>query len=314
MERYLVTGGNGFIGAFVVRLLLKDGNEVVTFNVDPDRTHLDRVTGAEDYKRHVFVSGDVTDVSHLIRTCRHYKIDKIIHLAGLLSIDASANPLASVKVNIEGTVNVFDTATILNMKRVVYASTLGVFGTPDRRGQEEIKNDSPQAPANIYAAAKTFNEVCAAHYSSQLGLDTIGIRYPFVYGEGQTRGFTGALTQELFENPVLGKPGKLPYTSENVSWMYVEDAARVTFLAGKVAKTRTRVFNVNGHLCAIGEVIDCVKRLIPGADITLLNTPAPLVNNYDCTPAKEELGYVPQWTIDQGVTNIIEYLKRVHNK
>lgn len=312
MERYLVTGGNGFIGAFVVRLLLKDGNEVVTFAVDPDQTHLKRVVDTQDYKKHVFVLGDVTDISHLIRTCQQYKIDKIIHMAGLLSIDASANPLASVKVNIEGTVNVFDTARILNMRRVVYASTLGVFGTPDTRGQEYILNDSPKAPANIYAASKTFNEVCAAHYSTQLGLDTIGIRYPFVYGEGQTRGFTGALTQELFINPILGKPGRLPYTEENVSWMYVEDAARVTFLASQVAQTKNRVFNVDGYLCSIKEVIDYVKKLIPEADITLLNTPAPLVNNYDCTPAKEELGYVPQWTVEQGVKRIIDYLKTVY--
>jgi UDP-glucose 4-epimerase len=314
MERYLITGGNGFIGAFVARLLLKDGNEVVTFNVDPDRSHLLRVLDPEDYKRLVFVLGDVSDLSHLIRTCQQHRIDKIIHMAGLLSIDASANPIAAVKVNIEGTVNVFDAARILNLKRVVYASTLGVFGTPEKRGNEYIKNDSPQAPANIYAAAKTFNEVCAAHYTDQWGLDTIGLRYTFVYGEGQTRGFTGALTQELFENPVLGKPGKLPYTEENVSWMYVEDAARATFLASQAAKTKTRAFNVDGYLCSIREVIAIVQKFIPGADVTLLNTPAPLVNNYDCTPAREELGYVPQWTVEQGIERLIGYLKKVHNK
>lgn len=314
MERYLITGGNGFIGAFVAKLLLKNGDEVVTFNVDPDRSHLLRVLDPEDYKRLVFVLGDVTDLSSLIRTCQQYRIDKIIHMAGLLSIDASANPMAAVKVNIEGTVNAFDAARILNLKKVVYASTLGVFGTPGTRGNEYIKNDSPQAPANIYAAAKTFNEVCAAHYTNQWGLDTIGLRYSFVYGEGQTRGFTGALTQELFENPVLGKPGKLPYTEENVSWMYVEDAARATFLASQVAQTKTRAFSVDGYLCSIREVIAIVQKLIPGADITLLHTPAPLVNNYDCTPAREELGYAPQWTVEQGIGRLVGYLKKVHNK
>jgi UDP-glucose 4-epimerase len=314
MERYLITGGNGFIGAFIARQLLKDGNEVVTFNVDPDRTHLLRVVGPEDYKRLVFVMGDVTDLSSLIRTCQQYQIDKIVHMAGLLSIDASANPIAAVKVNIEGTVNVLDTARILKLKRVVYASTLGVFGTPDSRGSEYIMNNAPQAPANIYAAAKTFNEVCAAHYTDQCGVDTVGLRYSFTYGEGQTRGFTGALAQELFENPVLGKPGKLPYTEENVSWMYVEDAARATFLACQAARTKTRAFSVDGFLCSIREVIAIVQKLIPGADIELLNMPAPLINNYDCTPAREELGYVPQWTVEQGVARLIDYYKKMHGK
>jgi UDP-glucose 4-epimerase len=313
MERYLITGGNGFIGAFVARLLLKDGNEVVTFNVDPDRSHLLRVLDPEDYKRLVFVLGDVTDLSGLIRTCQQYQIDKIIHMAGLLSIDASANPIAAVKVNIEGTVNVLDTARILNLKRVVYASTLGVFGTPDKRGNEYIMNDAPQAPANIYAAAKTFNEVCAAHYTDQWGVDTIGLRYSFTYGEGQTRGFTGALAQELFENPVLGKPGKLPYTEENVSWLYVEDAARATVLASQADRTKTRAFSVDGYLCSIREVIAIVQKLVPGADIELLNMPAPLVNNYDCTPAREELGYAPQWTVERGVERLISYYKKMHN-
>jgi nucleoside-diphosphate-sugar epimerase len=309
----LVTGGTGFIGANVVRLLIRDGEQVVIYDINPDRKMLDTLLGKNKSSQLKLIQGNVTDPAHLIRTCQEYDVDRIIHLSALLVLDAAANPLLAVQVNCEGTINVFETARILHLKRVVWASTMGVFGSPEKHEQELIPNDAPHYPTNIYSASKSFNEIIAAHYFNEYGVDNIAIRYASVYGEGQTRGFTGTLAQELFVKPVLGKPGRVPCMGDTYNWMYVEDAARVAIMASKVTKTQTRVFNVGGDVRSFAEVVAYVKTLVPKAKITLVPVPAGLPSKFDTTPAREELGYHPEWTMEKGVKKVIDYIRRQHS-
>jgi len=307
---YLITGGTGFIGAHIARQLIKDGEQVVTYDIDPNRKLLDYLIDKSKSDRVKVIQGDVTDLVSLIRTCQEYDIEKIIHLSALLVLAASTNPLMAVKVNCEGTLNIFETARILNLKRVIWASTMGIFGSPEKHEQEYVPNDAPHYPTSIYSASKSFNEVCAAHYFNAFGVDNIAIRYPSVYGEGQTRGFTGELARELFVNPVIGKPGKVPCMYEVNNWMYVEDAARVTIMASKSSKTKTRAFSVDGDIRTFAEVVNYVKTLVPGADITLIPVPPGLPNKFDTMPAREELGYRPEWKMEDGVKKVIEYIRQ----
>jgi UDP-glucose 4-epimerase len=311
---YLVTGGTGFIGAHVVRLLIQDGERVVIYDINPDRKLLDNLLGKSKSGQVEIIHGDVTDLAHLIRTCQEYDVEKIIHLSALLVLAASANPLLAVQVNCGGTINIFETARILHLKRVVWASTMGIFGSPEKHEQEYVPNDAPHYPTNIYSACKSFNEVCAVHYFNEYGVDNIAIRYPTVYGEGQSRGFTGTVAQELLVKPLLGKPGRVPCMGDINNWMYVEDAARVAIMASKVTKTQTRAFSVDGDVRSFDDVVAYVKTLIPGADITLVPVPAGLPSKFDTTPAREELGYRPEWTMEKGMKKVIDYIRQQLSK
>lgn len=307
---YVVTGGTGFIGAHIVRLLMQQEEKVVAYDAVPDIELLERLMGKEKSNLVRVVQGDITDLAHLIRTCQEYVVQKIIHTAALLGSVSSANPLLAVRINCGGTGNVLETARILGLKRVVFASSVAVFGPPERYEQEYIPNDAPHYPSNIYGACKSFNEACARHYFNEYGVDSIAIRFPGVYGEGQSRGLGRAISEELFVKPALGKPGKVPCGDDTNNWLYVEDAARVMVMASNVPPTKTRAFTVDGDVRSFAEAAAYIKSLIPGADITLLPGRTGYGSKFDTTPVREEIGYGPEWTIERGMKKVIDCLQR----
>jgi UDP-glucose 4-epimerase len=307
---YLVTGGTGFIGAHIVQLLIQHEENVVAYDAAPDRNLLERLMGKEKSGLVKVVQGDITDLAHLIRTCQEYAVQKIIHTAALLGSASSANPLLAVRINCEGTVNVFETARILRLNRVVFASSVAVFGPPEKYKQEYIPNDAPHYPSGIYGACKSFNEACARHYFNEYSVDSIAIRFPGVYGEGQSRGLGGAIIEELLVKPALGKPGKVPCGDDNNNWIYVEDAARAVVMASKVSPTKTKAFTVDGDVRSFAEAAAYIKSLIPEADITLLPGRTGFASKFDTTPVREEIGYRPEWTIEKGMKKIIDYIRR----
>jgi len=307
---YMVTGGSGMIGAHIVKLLIREGEDVVAYDVAPDIMMLEQLVGKDKSKQARVVQGNVTDLAHLIRTCQEYGIEKIIHTAAVLGSASSENPLLAIRVNCEGTVNVFETARMLGMKKVVFASSVAVFGRPERHEQEYVPNDAPHYPWNVYGACKSFNEVCAEHYFSECGVDSVAIRFPAVYGEGQSRGLGGATAEELFVKPALGKPSKVPCGDDTNNWLYVEDAARVMVMASRVATTKTRAFTVDGDVRSFAEAAAYIKSLIPNADITLLPGRTGYASKFDTTPAREEIGYRPKWTIEKGMKKVIDYLRK----
>src|SRR5271157_4098917 len=133
----MVTGGTGFIGSRNVRDLVQQGEPVIVYDWQPDRGALERVLTDKDIEVKIkIIHGDVTDFPHLFRVLKENNVDKIIHMAGLLIHDVIANPLQGVRVNCEGTTNVFEAARLLNLKKVVWPSSGSVFGPPDMYSQE----------------------------------------------------------------------------------------------------------------------------------------------------------------------------------
>ena len=112
---YLITGGIGFIGAYIAKLLIEQGDKVITYDVDPAREILDRIMGQKLSSQATVIQGDITDLPHLIHVAQEHKIDCIIHMASILSRASVANPSMAVQINIGGTVNALETARILKL-------------------------------------------------------------------------------------------------------------------------------------------------------------------------------------------------------
>lgn len=307
---YLVTGGTGFVGAYVIRALVQDTEQVIAYDIMPDKERLDRLIGKEMCNQVAVVQGDIGDLAHLIHTCREYNVETVIHMAALLS---SENPYLTLRVNCEGTVNVLEASLILGVKRVVLTSSISVFGPQDKYEEEFISNDAPHYPQSIYSSSKSLNETCARHYFREYGLDTITIRLAHVYGLGRTRGLGRLVDEELFVKPALGRPGRVPYGDSIHNYMYVEDAARVLVMASRVPTTKTRAFTADGGIISTGELAAYIRSLIPDADITLLPGRVAWAYKFDTTPLREEVGFTPKWTIQEGVRNYIEQI-RVDNQ
>ncbi len=309
---YLVTGGTGLIGSRIVRDLVREGEQVVVYDFLPARSSLERLMSEEEIGSMVkIVQGEINDSPHLFRTIKENKVEKIIHTVSLLLLDSNSNPYLAVKVNCEGTICVFETARTLGLKKVVWASSNACFGPQEKYPQEYIPNDAPHYPQNVYAATKSFNEVVAAYYFNQYGVDITGIRYMHVYGVGVRRGFFATILQELILNPALGKPGRVPHGDAIIGWSYVDDPARATVMASKVLKTKTRSYSIMGDIHSVKEAADYVRKLLPGADITVL--PGTFTGDpvkFDTRLIEEEIGYRPQWSMERGIKETINIVRR----
>ena len=161
----------------------------------------------------------------------------MIHTAAIIG---GAESALTTRVNCDGTVNIFEVARKLNIKKVVFASSIAVFGPQERYAEEYIPNDAPHFPSSVYGATKSFGEACGRFYFSAHGLDTVAIRLPHIYGLGRTRGIGRQVDDELFIKPVLlGVPGRVPFGDDVHNWLYVEDAARALVTAAWAGTTKT---------------------------------------------------------------------------
>ena len=174
---YLITGGMGCIGSYVIRDLLNAGEKIIVYDFIQDLTIPRMVLTEEQLEQFTFVQGDITDLPHVLRTVQEHQIDRIIHLASWQVPACDANPPQALKIVCEGTINMFEAARIFGLKRVVWASSVAVFGSPEDYNYQQIENDAPHYPKFIYGACKSMNERYAAHYFDNYGVDTIGLRF-----------------------------------------------------------------------------------------------------------------------------------------
>jgi len=168
--KILVTGGNGFIGHTLVRSLLVKGHDVLVVDTKPIGYEHDNLT---------FIKKSIEeDLRFNMRDC-----DAVYHLAALLGVISSdSNPLKTLEVNIDGTVNVFKCALDAGIKKIVYSSSSEVYGEAI---EIPLKEDSPKAPVSVYGVSKLTAEMYAMAFVKEHGININPVRFFNVYGPGQ---------------------------------------------------------------------------------------------------------------------------------
>jgi UDP-glucose 4-epimerase len=134
--RILLTGGNGFLGAWIAKRLLTRGFELVVFDIVENRRLMNAIAGSAA-ARHgpgaaepvPWIVGDIVDGAAVMAAADG--CDAVIHLAGILTPDCKANPVRGAEINLIGTLNVFEAARKLGIPRVIYTSSAGVYGPDD---------------------------------------------------------------------------------------------------------------------------------------------------------------------------------------
>lgn len=310
----MITGGTGFIGSNLARGLVAEGHEVVAYDLLPTLTRI------ADIRANIkIVPGDISDLVTLLDTIKNYKVDHIMHLAAYLPEAAlRANPTRGIRNNGEGTNNIFEAARIMDVERVVYASS-------DAVNPIGPKEDAACKPTTLYGHLKLLNEAMGIHFYDQFGLDTVGLRFGMNYGPGGRllaseleRQYASAVALGSIEDVALGKLVTIPFRqSTSFHWVYVKDNVRAIMLALKAGKTKNRVFNVCGEEThTLGDMAAILKRIVPSASIMFISAPMPSTMRtsealrMDCSAAREELGYTPEHTLEQGLREYVDTVQK----
>jgi nucleoside-diphosphate-sugar epimerase len=312
-ERFLVTGALGCIGSWVVRVLRQEGVPVCTLDlaVDPHRMRL--IMSDAEMAQVNFISGDITDLDCVERAIKDNGITQVIHLAALQVPFCKADPPLGARVNVVGTVNVFEAARRAGLQRVVYASSVAVYGLSEEYQEGKVDDAAPLHPQSLYGVYKQANEGTARIYWQDNGITSIGLRPYIVYGPGRDQGMTSGPTKAMLA-AALGKPYHIPFGGRGV-YQYTEDIARIFIQATRVPFQGADVFLARGPAVHMREIVDAIEAAQPAArgQITFADTPLTLPADVDDSRLRAVFGRVPETPLGEGVAETIRIYQAAQN-
>lgn len=293
----LIGGGGGFIGYHVVKKLVEKGELVVVFDLMPNVDLFKRF--GEKVK---VVRGDATHLSDILHAVKENGVEDIFHLIALLADVSQEKPLLALKVNVESTVNFLEAVRIMNLRRIVFASSVAVY---DPNEKPPVKESAPLRPISVYGATKVLSEFYGLHYHHLFGVDFRALRFTTIYGLGKSGGSTGVCSL-MIEKSALGQPTKGDVGDAVTDWLYIKDAVSSLILAREIDDPKGRIYNIGGTSHRVKEIAEIVRRFIPNADIQLESKKVfPWPPAYDYSKAGEELGYSPAFSIEEGIQDFI---------
>ncbi len=312
--RVLLTGGYGCIGTWIVRTLLERGDEVFIYDLKEDVHRLDLILAPEQIQRVQFIQGDVTDLPRLRQAVAEQRISHIIHLAGLQVPVCRADPLLGAKVNVLGTLAVFEAVRQAEgqVQRLVYASSAAVFGPPTDYPQTPIADDVLLRPSTHYGVFKCTNEGNARIYFQDHGISSVGLRPWTVYGPGRDFGMTSEPTKAV-KCLALGRPCRIAYGGWQ-DLQYVDDVAQtfVRCLGGDYRGAKS--YNLRGHVvdlpalhAALSEVDPVATQLITHGDAQIA-----IAFDLDDSALQRDLGPMPRTPLVQGLRHSYDLFKKLH--
>ena len=290
----LVTGAGGCIGSWVLALLTHAGVPVCAFDLKADTRRPALLMSETDLKKVHWYEGDIADTAAVKAAVKHSGARAIIHLAALQVPFCRANPVAGALVNVVGTVNVFEAAKEVGIKRLTYASSVAAYGA--------LENG--QAMATLYGAYKYCNEQTAKVYSEENGLHSVGIRPGVVYGVGRDQGMTSKTTVALLA-AAAHQAYDIPF-SGHVSWLFAAEAASAFIRSVAQERVGAPVFDLNGIYASVEEGMAVLKKLAPHAQVVIKGEPLAFPMDKSDTPLKAFIGDYGQMPLAQGIAATYE--------
>lgn len=295
----LVTGGYGFIGAHVVRRLVRRGDRVLIIDRKTEGNSADEVLAEPDRESVDYLGADVPQPEQLAGMLATHGVRAVVHLASPLGSVIDVDPGSVVRDMIDPHLRVLEAARQAGVARIVWASSVGVFGRVGDYPDALVPNDAALLPFTLYGAGKTLLERLTEGYRRCYGLDALGLRFPLVYGPSRQRG-GGQFTTRLIEGAALGQPVVVAAPDERYDWMYVEDAARSVIQAIGAGSVGSPALTVGGTRASVRDVVALLLGWFPAAPIELGDqVPDQAAETDTCAAAR--LGYEPATSLRDGV-------------
>jgi len=305
-QNILITGGAGFIGSNLALKLQKDyPNSKILILDDFSSANFKNLKGFKG----IVYSCDVSTDEFFFKV-EDFKPDIIFHLASITDTTVTDQEYM-MRRNVDGFKNILEFAYD-NESIVVYASSASVYGNV--KEHVPLKEDREKSPENVYAFSKYIMDNLAQEFSDKTGLKIVGVRYFNVYGprEAHKGKFASMIYQLYLQMKQGNRPRIFKWGEQKRDFVYIKDAVDATILAAKAPKST--VYNVgSGEATSFNDVIKYLNQALgTNLEPEYFDCPYDFYQEYtqaDMTKIKEELGFVPRYSIQRGIKEYVDILE-----
>jgi UDP-glucose 4-epimerase len=321
MGSYLVTGGTGQIGSFLCEELVSRDEKVYCCDVKPNLSNISSIAGRVSVE-----TLDVSILDEVLSVMKPHKVDCIVHLAALVFLESMRDPALAYRVNIIGTSNVLEAARLLDVKKVVSASSVLVYGHPaTRKPGIADEDDIPNPPSDPYSTSKMAGELIGRYYHDAYGMDVNCMRIAAAWGPGRYTGYTGEFNdyvRRVARGEAVEFPTNFAYGNAKLRWLYVKDVSRALAHVSNVRKPAGYLFNT-GSMAPFkaSEVVAALNSIFPDRNLGLAETqqPTQLSSNVagpngldiDCSRLYKELGFEAKFNLQTALKDMVNHERKL---
>ncbi len=311
-ETFMITGSTGCIGSWVMKVLISEGVNVVAADINTEAVRPKLLMSDEELSSIAFVKLDVTDIEKVKTVVSEMSVTHIVHLAGLQVPFCKANPSLGARVNVVGTVNVFEAARANwgQVKGIAYASSLAVLGPGHLYPDKPVKDTAPLYPQTLYGVYKQANEGTAKVYWQDWQIPSIGLRPYIVYGVGRDQGMTSDIAKAL-----LAIAAERPYQVRfdgPVALQYTEDVARMFIQCARSGYEGAAACNLRNDVVDVADFVDMQNATHDSAQIThVTGAPLPFPADLDDSGLQSILGDIPYTPLADAADTTVQLFRKL---
>lgn len=282
--KIMIVGSSGYIGRHVIKNLASQGAELIAFD-------LVRAPDAWNVAGVPFIQGNMANLEEVMAPIVDHKVQRIFalgyYMTPLLQPECR-DLLNAARVNIIGVTNLFEAARLAKLDRVIFASTVGIFGYQDVYGPEPIdENTEPRGTKSLYGLMKLVNNGLSERYNKTYGTQIIKVHSAAVIGPGNT-----AFSKRMIQDPALGKPGFGNWPSAGPrNIVGVGDIAQLYCNMALAKEVKHDTYMGTGPTPTGNELAAFVKKYLPDAEIGFDEKARVPAWNFDNSKAVKEFGW-----------------------
>jgi threonine 3-dehydrogenase len=313
--KVLLTGAGGQIGHDLIGALVSQGHEVISTDLAPRPPSHAHASGV-DWQRL-----DVTDAAAVQHMFTEIRPDLVFHLAAILSASGEANPRLAYDVNQTGTWNVLEACRRAKVGRLMFTSSIAVFGPPPSGPlPDPTPDDVALHPGTMYGATKVAGELLCAYYRKRYNIDCRGVRFPGLISAAMPGGGSSDYALFMYVDAVRkGAYESFSRADTRIPLMYMPDGVRALLelaFADREKLTRT-IYNIAAFSPRADEIASSVKRAVPEAKFTYAPDPVRqgILDSWpkaiDDSAARRDWGWKHKFDLDGMTDDLIPRIKRM---